>query len=56
MYGVRVVVNKVKVSSVPFSPLTDWVAGGGGDMRDDSAEILFQSFLQETIAIAIVPA
>ena len=34
-----------------ISPLTDWVVGGGGwggeNMRDDSAEILFSSFLQE---------
>ena len=35
------------VSSIQFSPLTDWVIGG--DMTDDSAEILFQSFLQEVI-------
>ena len=32
--------------SVHFSPLTDWVMGGGY-MRNDSAEVLFQSFLQE---------
>ena len=32
---------------VQFSPLTDWVIGGGGDMRDDSAEILIQSSPQE---------
>ena len=36
------------------SPLTDWVVGVGGeggerDLRDDSAEILFQSFLWEPI-------
>ena len=37
-------------SSVQFSPLTDWVVGGGGGgMRDDSAELLFQSFLQEAL-------
>ena len=35
----------IKYSSVQFSPLTDWVVRG--DMMDDSAEILFQSFLQE---------
>ena len=35
------------MSSVQFSPLTDRVVGG--DMRDDSAEILFQSFLQEAL-------
>ena len=35
------------VSSSHFSPLTDWVIWGG--MRDDSAEILFQSFLLEVI-------
>ena len=35
------------ISSVRFSPLTDWVVVG--DMRDDSAEILFQSFLQEAL-------
>ena len=34
-------------SSLQFSPLIDWVVGG--DMRDDSAEILFQSFLQEAL-------
>ena len=32
-------------SSVQFSPVTDRVVGG--NMRDDSAEILFLSFLQE---------
>ena len=37
-------------SSVQVSPLTDWVVGEGwGDMRDDSAEIPFQSFLQEAL-------
>ena len=37
-------------SSGHFSPVTDWVIwGGGGGMRDDSAEILFQSFLQEAL-------
>ena len=35
------------ISSVRFSPLTDWVVVG--DVRDDSAEILFQSYLQETL-------
>ena len=34
--------------SIQFSLLTDWVVGegggAGGDMRDDSAESLFQSF------------
>ena len=35
---------------VHFSLLTDWVVGGGWwDMREDFAEILFQSFLQEAI-------
>ena len=33
--------------SVQFSPLTDWVVWG--DMRDDSAEILFQCFLQTAL-------
>ena len=33
--------------SVQFCPLTDWVVVG--DMRDDSAEILSQSFLQEAL-------
>ena len=34
-----------------FSPWTDWVVGGRGrtDMTDNSAEIPFQSFLQEAI-------
>ena len=36
-----------RISSVQFSPLTDWVVGG--DMRDDSAEILFQTFLQQAL-------
>ena len=35
-------------TSVQLSPLTYWVVGG--DMTDDSAEILFQSFLQEALA------
>ena len=34
-------------SSVQINPLTDWVVGG--DMGDESAEILFQSFLQEAL-------
>ena len=34
-----------KVISIQFSPLTDWTVRG--DMIDDPAEILFQSFLQE---------
>ena len=33
--------------SVQFSPLADWVIRR--DMKDDSAEILFQSFLQEAV-------
>ena len=33
--------------SLQFSALTDWVAWG--DMRDGSAEILFQSFLQTAL-------
>ena len=41
------------ISSVLFSPLTDWIVGGaeggGGGMKDDTAEILFQSFLQEAL-------
>ena len=32
------------VSSVRLSPLTGWVVGGG-DMTDDSADTLLQSFL-----------
>ena len=36
-----------KFRSLRFSPLTDWVVGG--NMTDDSAEILFQSFLQEAL-------
>ena len=34
-------------SSVQFNPLTNWVIRE--DMRDDSAEILFQSFLWEAL-------
>ena len=34
-------------NKVQFSPLNDGVIGG--DMRDNSAEILFQSFLQEAL-------
>ena len=34
-------------TSVQFSPLTVWIVGV--DMRNDSAEILFQSFLQEAL-------
>ena len=34
-------------SSVQFSPVTDWVIEG--DMRDDSVDILFQSFLQDAL-------
>ena len=34
-------------SSVQFSPLTDWVVRG--DTRNDSTEILFQSFLQKAL-------
>ena len=37
----------MQISSVHCSPLTDWVVRG--DMRDDSAEILFQSFLQKAL-------
>ena len=37
----------VQFSSVQINPLTDWVVGG--DMGDESAEILFQSFLQEAL-------
>ena len=37
-------------SPVQFSPLTSWVImGGGGYSRDNSAEIPFQSFLQDTL-------
>ena len=34
--------------AVQITPLTDWVTGGGGGgcIRNDSEEILFQSFLQ----------
>ena len=35
------------VSSLQFSPLTDWVVGG--DKRDDSAETFFQSLVQEAL-------
>ena len=34
--------NAELITPVQFSPLTDWVGGGG--VRNDSAEILFQSF------------
>ena len=33
----------IPVRQVQFSPVTDWV--GGGDMKQDSPEVLFQSFL-----------
>ena len=33
------------INSLQFSPLTHWIVEA--DMRNDSAEILFQSFLQE---------
>ena len=38
---------KLNVQSVQFSPLTDWVVGGTGvgGLRNNSAEIPFQSFL-----------
>ena len=35
------------LGSVHFSSLINW--GVRGDRRDDSAEILFQSFLQEAL-------
>ena len=38
---------KTGVSSVQFSPLTNWVVGM--DMRNDSEEVLVQSFLQEAL-------
>ena len=39
---------------IQFSPSTDWVfgcgaGGGGGGLRDDLAEILFQTFLREAL-------
>ena len=37
----------IQFSSVQLNSLTDWVPGG--DMRDGSAENLFQSFLQEAL-------
>ena len=38
------------ISSVQSGTLTDSVVGGGGgDMTDDSADILFQSFLQQAV-------
>ena len=40
---------KVKTSSVQFSPLSERRLGRRGDMRDVSAVILFQSFLQEAL-------
>ena len=36
-----------------FSPLADRVGGGGGGMRDDSVEILFQSFLREAFVSSL---
>ena len=36
-------------SPVQISPLTYWVIGGGGYKRDNSAEIPFQFFLQDTL-------
>ena len=38
----------VLFSSVQFSSVPDWL-GHRGEMKDDSAEILFQSFLQEAV-------
>ena len=38
----------VQFSSVQFSPMTIWV-GVGGDTKDDSEEIVFQSSVQEFI-------
>ena len=43
----NVACNRDSRSSVQFSPLTDWVVVG--KMREDSTEILFQSFLQEAL-------
>ena len=40
------IISRSQVYQNKFSPLTDWVTG---DIRDDSAEILFQPFLQEAI-------
>ena len=41
------------VSSVQFTPLTNWIVGGarggGGGIRDNSAYIFFQSVLQEAL-------
>ena len=43
-------VKRSQYFSVEFSPSADWVIGGWvGGMRDDSVEILFQCFLQETL-------
>ena len=39
--------SQTRILSIQFSSLTDWVTRG--DMRDDSAEILFQSLLWEAI-------
>ena len=45
--------NELISVSVHFSPLTGWVVGGWGSMGDDSAEILFQSLLQEALVSSL---
>ena len=37
------------VGSVQFSPRTDWVVSGFGDLKDDLAEVFIKSFLREAI-------
>ena len=41
--------RKNYVPTVEFSPSTDRVVGGWRDVRDDSAEILFESSLLEAL-------
>ena len=44
---IMIMTKKMITMAIQFSPLTDWVVRG--DKRDNSAEILFQSFLHEAL-------
>ena len=48
--------TRMYLTSVQFCPLIQWVGGmgEGGDMRDNSAEIFLQSFLQEALVSSSV--